>query len=327
MPANLTPQYFKAEERYKAAKDDRQRLAALREMLSVMPKHKGTEKLQADTKRRISQIRARSGTKKGARRAPAHHVERSGAAQVVLVGPANSGKSRFVADLTHAHPEVAPYPFTTWTPTPGIVDVDRIPLQVVDVPPLTPEHTEPWLVDLLRNTDALLILLDASSDEILDHWDLVTATLEGLKIHLDPPPPPDDRALGDRWPRHMIAANKIDLPGTRDRLELLEMVVEPRAVRPVSLETREGLDELLRELVRILDVIRVYTREPHEDIDYAEPFVVVRGSTVEDVARGIHKDLAEHLKLVCAWGERFHDGQPVSRDLVLEDGDVLEFHA
>ena len=326
MPANLTPQYFKAEERYKAAKDDRERLAALREMLSVMPKHKGTEKLQADIKKRIAQIRDRSGTKKGAHRAATHHVERSGAAQVVLVGPANSGKSRFVADLTHADPEVADYPFTTWTPTPGILEFEKIPIQVVDTPPLTPEHVEPWLLDLLRNADALLILFSANSDEVLDHWEMIRSTLERLKIHLDPPPPDGERELGARYPKHLVAVNKIDRPDANARIELLEEIVGPEKVMHVSLETKEGLEELLCELVDVLDLVRVYTKEPHKAIDYGEPFVMLRGSTVEDVARQIHKELADHLKLVRAWGERFHDGQPVSRELVLEDGDVLEFH-
>jgi ribosome-interacting GTPase 1 len=326
MPANLTPQYFKAEERYKAAKDDRERLAALREMLSVMPKHKGTEKLQADIKARIKKLRQASGTKKGGRRAPMHSVERSGAAQVVLVGPANAGKSRFVADLTNATPEVSPSPFSTWTPTPGIVDVEKIPLQIVDTPPLSTGHTEPWLSDLLRNSDCLLILLDAGSDDILDDWEMLIATLHDLKIQLDTPPPELERPLGTVWPKHVVAANKADRPGAHDRLEILDMVVGGKTVHPFSLETKEGLPELLQELVRVLDVIRVFTKEPRKEIDYGEPFVVFRGSRVDDVARLIHKELAANLKLVRAWGKRFHDGQPVSRELLLEDGDILEFH-
>jgi len=292
----------------------------------VMPKHKGTEKLQADLKKRIAQIKRRSGSKKGAHHAATHHVERSGAARVVLVGPANSGKSRFVADLTHADPEVAAFPFSTWTPTPGILEFEKIPIQVVDVPPLTAEHVEPWMVDLLRGADALLILLSANSDEVLDHWEMVTSTLERLKIHLDPPPPADEREIGGRWPKHLVAVNKIDRPDASDRIELLEEIVGSEKMMRFSLETKDGLDELLSELVRVVDLVRVYTKEPHGEIDHGEPFVVLRGSTVEDVARLIHKELADHLKLVRAWGERFHDGQPVSRDLVLQDGDVLEFH-
>ncbi len=326
MPANLTPQYFKAEARYKAAPNDRERLAALREMLSVMPKHKGTEKLQADLKKKIRVLREKSGTKKGVRRAPTHHVERSGAAQVAVVGPANSGKSRLVADQTHAHPEVAPYPFTTWTPTPGIVEVEEIPLQLVDLPPLTPEHTEPWLVDLIRNADALLVLLDAGSDEALDDWEAVVETLEGIHVRLTPPPTDAEREVGVRYPVHLVAANKMNVSGARTRLGLLREVVGEERIWPICLETREGLPELWRALISALELIRVYTKEPHEAPDMTEPYVLKKGSTVEDAARGIHKELADHFKLARAWGARFHDGQPVGRDTVLEDGDLLEFH-
>lgn len=327
MPANLTPQYFKAEERYKAAKDDRERLAALREMLSIVPKHKGTEKLQADLKRRIAQIRASSGKRKGGpRRAPAHGVERSGAAQVALVGPANAGKSRFVADLTSAKPEVAPYPFTTWTPTPGIVDVDKVPIQVVDLPPVSPEHTEPWMVDILRNADMLLIVMDVGSDEVLDDWEDVLAALDSVKISLAPTPPPEQREPGTRHIKSLVAGNKAELPGARTRTALLREVAGGRNVYPFSLETGAGLADLLAEMVRRLDLIRVYTKQPHGEPDYEEPFVLRRGGTVEDVARLIHKELAEHFKLARAWGARFHPGQPVGRDTSLEDGDLLEFH-
>jgi ribosome-interacting GTPase 1 len=327
MPANLTPQYFKAEERYKAATDDRERLAALREMLSIVPKHKGTEKLQADIKRRIAQIRTASGKKGGPKRAPAHGVERSGAAQVALVGPANSGKSSFVADLTSAKPEVADFPFTTWTPTPGIVDVDKIPIQLVDLPPINPDHTEPWMVDLLRNADFLLIFMDIGSDEVLDDWEAVVAALESVKISLAPAPPPGERDIGTRHLRSLVAGNKADRPGARTRTELLCEVAGGRNVYPFSLRTGEGLRELLGELVHRLELIRVYTKEPQGEPDYDEPFVIARGGTVEDVARLIHKELAENLKITRAWGERFHPGQPVGKDTALEDGDLLEFHA
>lgn len=326
MPANLTPQYYKAEARYKAATEDRERLAALREMLSIMPKHKGTEKLQADLKKKIRQLREKSGTKKGVRRAPSHRVERSGAAQVAIVGRANSGKSRLVADQTHAEPEVADFPYTTWTPTPGIVEVDHIPLQLVDLPPLTPEHTEPWLADLIRNADALLLFLSAGSDDVLDDWEIIVDTLDGMHVKLEPPPPEEERAIGVRYPKHVLAANKMDRPGARTRLELLREIVDDETIWPVSLETKEGLDELWHELVRVLDLIRVFTKQPHGKAKMDEPFVLRAGSTVEDAARGIHQELADTFKFARAWGKRFHDGQPVGRDTVLEDGDLLEFH-
>jgi ribosome-interacting GTPase 1 len=326
MPANLTPQYFEAEERYRAAKSDQERLAALREMLSQIPKHKGTEKLQADIKKKIAQVRVGGGKKKGgSRRAPLHNVERSGAAQVAIVGPPNSGKSRMVAELTSADPEVADYPFTTRSPVPGIVNVDKIPIQLVDLPPVTSGYSEPWLVDLVRNADLLLILLDLGSDEILDHWDAVVSALGTFRVSIDTPAGPADREIGVRYHQAVVAGNKADLPGAAERLEILAELGGP-PLRPISIETGEGVRKLLADVVQVLDVIRVYTKVPGKDADLGEPFVLPRGTTVAGAARAVHKELGENLKLARAWGERFHDGQPVGRDLVLEDGDIIEFH-
>ena len=325
MPANLTPQYFAAEERYKSAKTDQERLVALREMFSVMPKHKGTEKLQAEVKKKIAQIRT-GGSKKGggAKRAPTHSVERSGAAQVVLVGPANSGKSRLVADHTNAHPEVADYPYTTRTPTPGILRVDKIPIQIVDMPPITAEYQEPWISELVRNCDLLLVLLDLGSDELLDHWEGVLAGLESVRVSIDPPP--DEREIGTRYQKAVFAGNKWDDPEAIVRLEILREMTGELPIRPVSIESGQGIPELFAELVRVLELIRVYTRRPGEEADYDAPFVLTRGSTVGDAAKLIHKELAESLSFARAWAERFHDGQPVSRDEILQDGDLIEFH-
>jgi ribosome-interacting GTPase 1 len=325
MPANLTPQYFEAEERYRTAKTDRERLGALREMLSQIPKHKGTEKLQADLKKKIAQLRTGGGKKKGGtRRGPLHNVERSGAAPVAIVGPANSGKSRIVADLTSADPEVADYPFTTRTPTPGIAEVDKIPLQLVDLPPLT-GYTEPWLVDLVRNADLLLVVLDLGTDEILDHWDALLEALEGFRVRIGPEPPAEERELGVKYHDVVTAGNKADLPGADERREVLLELDGPE-LWPMSLETGEGVMAALREVVRVLDVIRIFTKKPGREADLGEPFVLRRGTTVEQAARAIHKELAAGMKFARAWGERFHDGQPVGRDLVLEDGDIIEYH-
>jgi ribosome-interacting GTPase 1 len=326
MTANLTPQYFDAEERYRKAHDDTERLEALREMLQTIPKHKGTEKLQADLKTKIAELRAGGGKKGGARRASGPQVERSGAAQVVLVGPPNSGKSRLLADLSAARPEVAAWPFTTRTPTPGIILADKIPLQFVDLPPVTGDWIEPWVREVVREADLVLIFLDLGSDELLEQFEKVLAVLAGYHVSVDPPPPPEERDLGTRYLKGVLAGGRADIEGAADRLSILCEVVGDREVFPVSLETREGLSEMLSAVVRALDLIRVYGKEPGKPPDLREPFVVARGSTVADVARTIHKELAEKLRFARAWGPRFHDGQPVGRDLVLEDGDILEFH-
>ena len=89
MPANLSPAYHEAEGRYRAAKSSEDKIAALEEMLRVIPKHKGTEKLQGGIKSRIAKLRLQP-TKKGAR-GQSHHIPSEGAGQVALVGPPNGG--------------------------------------------------------------------------------------------------------------------------------------------------------------------------------------------------------------------------------------------
>ena len=326
MPANLTHQYFAAEERYRLARTDAEKLTALQEMLSEIPKHKGTDKMQADLKRRIAQLRTASGMKSGAKRMSAHAVERSGAAQVALVGTPNSGKSRLVRDHTHAAPEVAPYPGTTWTPTPGMVLVADIPLQLIDLPVVHHEHVEPWLLDLARNADLLLVWLDLSSDDILEEWEALLLGLGQCRITLGEAPPIGEREIGRRYHKAVYAGNKCDLPGARDRLEILQMLTGELPVLTCSLETGEGVDEVLGAVVETLHLIRIYTKLPHEEPDLEKPFVLHAGARVEDVARLIHKDLAEHMKSARAWGDRFHSGQPVGREQIVEDGDILEFH-
>jgi ribosome-interacting GTPase 1 len=326
MPANLTPQYRQAEEQYRRATTDAEKLEALREMQRTIPKHKGTEKLQADIKKKIAQLRSGGGKKKGARRAATHTVERSGAAQIMVFGPPNSGKSRLVRDFTSAEPEVAEYPFTTRTPTPGIARIEKIPLQLVDLPPATPDYIEPWLTDLLRNSDLVLVMLDLGADEILEHWEGLEAVLDHCRVSIRPPPPEEERDVGIRYQPSLIAGNRADLPGAADRLDILRELTGKLPILTCSLETGHGVREVFAEIIRILDVIRVYTKAPGQEADLEEPYVLPRGSTVEDAARGVHKDLAEHLKFARAWGERFHDGQPVGRDVELADGDILEFH-
>jgi len=151
MPANLTPQYKQAEERFRAAATHDEKLDALREMIALLPKHKGTEKLYADLKKRLAKLEEEGAhTHRGAtRHDDPGHVRREGAGQWVLVGPPNAGKSALLAALTNAHPEVAPYPFTTRVPLPGMMAFEDLLVQLVDTPPVSPQHAEAWLTNLV----------------------------------------------------------------------------------------------------------------------------------------------------------------------------------
>jgi ribosome-interacting GTPase 1 len=329
MPANLTPQYFKAEERYKAATDDRERMAALREMLSIMPKHKGTEKLQAELKSKIKKLRDAKGKKGAGRRGPSLHIERSGGGQVVLVGPPNSGKSSLIRVLTDVEVEVADYPGTTRTPTPAMMPYEDIGIQLVDAPPVHADYMESWYPDLLRGSDMLLLVFSLASDDILEEVEHVRAALDKCRVLLEPEAGPrEDWPVGVKVVRAWAVGNACEVEGAQDRRDLAaEVLGDALPLQRVSVRTGEGIEALRKRIVDVLDVIRVYTKQPGKSADRSEPFVLPRGTTVTEAAARVHKEIAESLKSARVWGSAKFDGAPVPRDHVLEDGDLVEFHA
>ncbi len=202
MPANLTPDYRLAENRFRAAETLEDKLAALEDMLATIPKHKGTEKMQADIKRRISRIRDTilQGQKAGTRPRNTYTVKREGAGQVALVGPANSGKSSILAALSNAEPEIADYPFTTQVPQPGMVAWENANVQVVDLPPFDPELSPQWLSGVIRSTDAAAIVFSLASDDLLDEVEKTFDFLSRQKTWLRPGSPPAAESTRDLRP-------------------------------------------------------------------------------------------------------------------------------
>ena len=322
MPANLTPEYLAAEKKWKAATTPQDRLAALQEMLATIPKHKGTDKMQADIKRRIAQVRREMQRKGGtARQKPFHHVEREGAGQVVLVGPPNSGKSALLRALSRAEPEVAPYPFTTRVPLPGMVPFENVQIQLVDLPPLTREFSEGWLYAIIRTADAVALTLSLGEEEVLEQAETALRLLEEARIPLRAP-----QAAGE-GKSALTVATHVDAPGAAVRLDLLREFVGGRLpVVAVSTVTGEGLEALRRALFESLGVIRVYSKPPGRKADLSAPFILRRGATVLDAAEAIHKDFAAQLRYARLWGRDEYAGQMVGRDHLLEDGDILEVH-
>src|SRR5690242_16384297 len=162
MAANLTPQYLEAEAEYKKAQTAEERLECLRRMWALLPKHKASEKLQAELKTKISEARAevererRSPKKSGV----SYKVPRQGAGQVILIGPPNAGKSRILSRLTRATPEVAPYPFTTREPHVGMMDWEDVRVQLIDTPPITGDYLEGYLSSMVRVADLCVLVLD-----------------------------------------------------------------------------------------------------------------------------------------------------------------------
>ncbi|MHC4291687.1 MAG: GTPase [Planctomycetota bacterium] len=330
MPANLTQQYKKAEQRYKAAGTDEERLAALEEMLREIPKHKGTEHLQGDLKRRRSRLKAaiEGGGKKsgGGKHVDVFHVPKSGAGQVALVGMPNAGKSAILAALTHAHVHVAAYPFTTDKPAPGMAQFEDVQIQLVDAPPITADFAPAGLVNTYRSADMLAIVIDLSG-QVLEQMDVCTAYLDSHRLILDEPVDAEDEA-GNRLARKtFVIATKADIApeGTLDTLK--ELTDRPFEYIEISSETGQGLDTLIQRIFEMLDVIRIYAKKPHQPADMTDPFTLKRGSDVHDLAYHIHRELADKLKTARAWNSpNIHDGQNVPREHILSDKEIIELH-
>lgn len=318
MPANLTPDYHRAEERLRQAKTVEAKIEALEEMLRVVPKHKGTDGLQADLKARIAKLRKQPPSKAG-RATHSYLVAREGAGQIALVGPPNTGKSTLVAGLTHATPEVAEYPFTTREPTPGMMPFEDVAFQLVDLPPLVEEHVEPWVYDIVRRADLLWIVV--AVENAVDEVETTERLLADKAIHLEPG---ED---GRTAKRAIVVATGIDREGGADDLEIVDELLEDRfPLVGVSAIARRGIEALGRKTFRALDIMRVYTKQPGKPPDRRAPFTLPTGSTVGDLAARVHKDLAASMKHARIWGPSAFDGQSVHADHVLVEGDVVEIH-
>ncbi len=322
MPANLPPQYFDAEKVYHAAKTTPEKIAALEEMLAVMPKHKGTDHLRAELRARIAKL-TQSLDKKAATRRVSMLIEKEGAAQVAIIGLPNGGKSQLVSRLTNASPTVADYPFTTQTATPAMMEFENIKIQLIDTPPLAPQSIEFWLPHILRRADALVIIVDLG-EESLAQMTAVTEQLNQMRISLGG----ETEAEGIiSQARALIAGNKLDLANARlNYTAMRDKYGEQLPVIAISARDGTGLDELKQAIFRVLDIIRVYTKMPGQKPDFNEPIILARGSTLANAAEEVHKDFRAKLKYGRVWGSGKHDGMMAKRDHVLQDGDIIELH-
>ena len=321
MPTNVTAQYRAAEARYRTAKTLDERRAALEEMLSTVPKHKGTEKLQADIKRRLARLRHEAD------RRPSHkghsvHVELEGAAQVALLGPPNAGKSSLLAALTHARPTIADYPFATTKPQPGMMQFEDVQVQLVDLPPVTEEHMDPWLPNVVQGADAALLLADPSTPGTLAGIEVIRERMESVHLPLVGALPEGADPREMPLPT-LFVITKCDLVEAGDIEVLEELYGEIYPTVRFSATRHVGHQQLRIELWKLLQLVRVYTKPPGKRAERSDPFVLHAGSTVMDLAYRIHADIAEKLAYAKVWGGKI-DGQRVARDFELRDRDLVE---
>ncbi len=329
MPANLTPEYEKADLRYRQAVTDEERLAALEEMLAAIPKHKGTEKMQADLKHRLSQLR--KAEHKSTHKGPdPFHIPKGGAGQVVIIGPPNTGKSSLLATVTHADAKVADYPFTTTVPLPGIWQHDDMQIDLVDTPPIVPEHVPAGLLGTIRGADVVGVMVEATDDG-LDELDMVLGILKANNLALRSVPQHQLPPLDATQRPGLIIANKLDTGSPQIAETLRSLYSSPQngsvlQVVAISIRLRHGLNELFARLWGLLARIRVYAKEPGHPPDLHKPFVLPFGATVADLALHIHRDLPGQMKFARLWGHSRFDGQQVHKTEILQDRDVVEIH-
>jgi len=314
MPANLPPQYHEAEENYRLAKTIPEKVAALEEMLAIMPKHKGTDHLRAELRRRIAKLIEASGKKLATKRTSTV-IPKEGAAQVAVIGLPNAGKSQLVSSITNASPTVAEYPFTTHSATPGMMEFENIKIQLIDTPPLVSPAIDFWLPPLLRRADALLVMVDlANAPEA--QMEAITEQLNNMRIE-----------IGEDKTKALIVGNKLDLDNAKQNYTALKNKYGGQfPLVAISAKQGTGLEELKLKLYQLLDVIRVYTKAPGKKPVFADPVVLPRGSTLEDAAAEVHKDFRDRLKYARLWGSGKHDGIMVKRDHIMQDGDIIELH-
>lgn len=325
MPANLTPEYFKAEKWFRSATSNDEKIMALEQMLRVMPKHKGTDHLRADLRRKLSKLKEGGTQKKSGKHVDIFHVPRSGAGQIVLLGTPNCGKSSIVAGLTNAKVNVADFPFASNAPVPGMVHFEDIQIELVDMPPITADYSAPGQVGTYRNCDLIAVVIDLSGD-VEEQMLICLDFLESRSLLLGSETPEHDSQGNVLGKKVFCICTKSDIAKSGALENLKKFCKYPFEFVEVSAGTDDGLEGLAKKLFELLGIIRIYSKPPGKPADMTEPFTLPAGSTVMDLATVVHRQYAEKLKFARIWGTGVYDGQNTQRNHVLNDKDIIELH-
>jgi ribosome-interacting GTPase 1 len=323
MPTNAGPEYKRAEDAFRTAKTIDEKIARLEDMMAVLPKHKGTDHLYADLKRRMSKLqKQQESTARKTGGGPTLGFTKEGAAQVILVGPPNSGKSSILKATTNANPEIGVYPFTTHSMQPGMVAYEDIQIQVVDAPPVTSDYMPTHMLSLVRGADAVLLVADLANDSMIEDLEAIFETFALRHVRFVGEKNEDNRDLL----LCRVLANKTDAPGAETRLELLrDLVGKQFEIVPFSCRNPDPVSALADMVFQWLEIVRVYTKAPGKKPDLKRPYTVFTGRTVGDICALVHKDFIEKLRFARMWRGT---GTPVtvSKQEIVHDGDILELH-
>jgi len=317
MPANLPPQYFTLSAELKKAKTTQEKISVLEEMLAIVPKHKGTEKVQKDLKRKIAKFKKEAQSKKKSKKELIYTVKREGAAQVVISGSPNSGKSTLLNALTNANAKIADYPFTTTLPQPAMMAYENILIQLIDTPPLTKDFHPGWLKEILRNSDGIVAVFDLSKENFEKEIEKFKEILKKLNIEN----PEGKQVSNGAGKKILFIGNKIDLLPQEKIKEIPSLYI-----KKISALKKIGLEDLKREIFEMLEIIRVYSKGLNKEPDFEHPFTFKKGTRLLELAQDIHYDFASKFKYARLFKKNSKKSSIVGKDYVLEDGDVVEIH-
>jgi ribosome-interacting GTPase 1 len=337
MPANLPPEYFKAEEKYACARTLEEKIIATEELIRVAPKHKGSEKLLRTLKTRLAKLRQEL-RKQQARRTgggPSFAVRKEGAAQVVILGMPNSGKSTLLQRLTAARPEVAPYPFTTREPTPGMMQFEDVQVQLVEAPAIVEGSSlgrglgaQP--LSVARNADMIVLTIDLSTDPI-GQVETLIAELEAAGVKLNKPPPKLEISRGKTGGIEIRGAEFFD----GDEMELKRILQEHRIHNAIvdikGPTTTEDVEEVLDESIVYRRAVIIATKaddpKASDNLNklvhaYGKSFPIFLAPPQEGSSDELKKQIFENLNVIRVYTKR-PDERPAERPLMLPRGSTV----
>ena len=281
------------------AKTNEEKLKWLEEMIRESPKHKSSEKMNANLKTRYIKLREKIERIKKSGKSSVKSGIKKEDMQAVIVGLTNSGKSSLLSALTNASPSISQYDLTTKVPIVGITDYLGTKIQIIEIPAFGSEYYDKGLVN---TADVILIVITDISQ--------IRTIEQGL-----------ERSEGKR----IIVFNKTDSL-TENEVRKASATLSSRKYNfiLVSAEKGEGLPQLKEKLFQSFGKIRIFTKEPGKQKS-EKPFVLEKSSKVKDVAKKVLKNLSI-LKETRIWGpsSKF-PGQIVGLSHELKDMDIIEF--
>ncbi|MFX1534074.1 MAG: GTPase [Promethearchaeota archaeon] len=255
--------------------------------------------------------------KKKGRQYDPFHIPRAGDRRITLFGLSNVGKSTLMNAITNTDVKIGDYLHTTRNALAGTLEYENLRIQIVDLPGFL-DFKEEWaiskqIVRVARTSDAILLVIDLSMD-IDRQYNFLIEQLENAKLIVD----------GRSIYKFGIIATKGDLPGSRERFELLKTKTS-LPIYPISIKNKKSLETLKQHLFDVLEVIRVYTKPPRAKPDYKRPLVCPQGTTVQELSEKIHRDFLKLFRYAKIWGPSVKlPGQQVGLEHELMDSDVIE---